>query len=171
MILDPIISALRKRCKTLDGRVAGAAQWAGLTEDESPPLPAAYVVPLREDAGSMDDAVGYYQVVTNTFGVILLVSNFADERGQDASRWIELLKPEVFKAILSWTMKPRDHLRGRVFDLHGRRPRGVPARVLFRDLSRHERHVPRSRTQCPARIRRRGHRCRLHRSIHDEGQA
>lgn len=71
MTLDPIIKALRVRCPTFGTRVAGAAQWAGLTEDESPPLPAAYVVPLREDAGSMDDAVGYYQVVTNTFGVIL----------------------------------------------------------------------------------------------------
>lgn len=108
MILDLIISALRKRCKTLDGRVAGAAQWAGLTEDENPALPAAYVVPLREDAGPNESQVSYYQTITNTFGVILLVPNFADERGQDASRWIELLKPEVFKAILSWTMKPRD---------------------------------------------------------------
>lgn len=108
MTLDPIIKALRVRCPTFGTRIAGAAQWAGLTEDESPPLPAAYVVPLREDAGPIDDAVGYYQTVTNVFGVILLVSNFADERGQDASRWIELLKPEVFKGILSWTMQPRD---------------------------------------------------------------
>lgn len=108
MILDLIISALRKRCKTLDGRVAGAAQWAGLTEDENPALPAAYVVPLREDAGPNESQVSYYQTITNTFGVILLVPNFADERGQDASRWIELLKPEVFKGILSWTMQPRD---------------------------------------------------------------
>ena len=73
MILDPIISALRKRCKTLDGRVAGAAQWAGLTEDENPALPAAYVVPLREDAGPNESQVSYYQTITNTFGVILLV--------------------------------------------------------------------------------------------------
>ncbi len=116
MILDPIISALRKRCKTLNGRVAGAAQWAGLTEDENPALPAAYVVPLREDAGPNESQVSYYQTITNTFGVILLVPNFADERGQDASRWIELLRREVFKALLSTKFGPLDESSEIVFD-------------------------------------------------------
>lgn len=116
MNLDPIISALRARCPTFQGRVAGAAQWAGLTEDENPPLPAVYVVPLREDAGPNESEVSYFQTITNTFGVILLVPNFADERGQDASRWIELLKHEVFRALLSWTMEPRDEHSEIVYD-------------------------------------------------------
>lgn len=116
MNLDQIICALRERCPTFQQRIAGAAQWAGLTEDENPPLPAAYVIPLREDAGQNESEVSYYQTVTNIFGVVLLVPNFADERGQDASRWIELLKREVFKAILSWRMEPSDEYSEIVFD-------------------------------------------------------
>ena len=44
MRLDPIIAALRRRCPSFENRFAGAAEWAGLTEDEAPALPAAYVV-------------------------------------------------------------------------------------------------------------------------------
>lgn len=107
MNLDPIIRALRERCSSLEERVGGAAQWAGLERAENVPLPAAYVVPIREDAGEQQSQSGYYQVVTNRFGVIVLVPNCADERGQDAWRWVESLRPEVFRAILSWHMEPK----------------------------------------------------------------
>lgn len=66
MRLDPIIAALRRRCPSFENRFAGAAEWAGLTEDEAPALPAAYVVPLAEDAGGNESRVGYLQTVTNT---------------------------------------------------------------------------------------------------------
>lgn len=108
MKLDPIISALRERCPSFHQRVGGAAQWAGLERAENAPVPFAYVAPLREDAGAQESNNGYYQVITNTFGVIVVVPNCADERGQDAGRWLEVLRPEIFRAILSWHMKPKD---------------------------------------------------------------
>lgn len=107
MKLDPIISALRERCPSFQMRVGGAAQWAGLERAENAPVPFAYVVPLREDAGEQESQNAYYQIVTNTFGVIVLVPNCADERGQDAGRWIEALRPEIFRALLSWHMEPK----------------------------------------------------------------
>ena len=95
MKLDPIISALRERCPSFHQRVGGAAQWAGLERAENAPVPFAYVAPLREDAGAQESNNGYYQVITNTFGVIVVVPNCAAERGQDAGRWLEVLRPEI----------------------------------------------------------------------------
>lgn len=106
MRLDPIIAALRRRCPSFENRFAGAAEWAGLTEDEAPALPAAYVVPLAEDAGGNESRVGYQQTVTNTFAVIVLVSNVCDERGQKAFDSLEDLRLELFRAILSWQQDP-----------------------------------------------------------------
>ena len=106
MRLDPIIAALRRRCPSFENRFAGAAEWAGLTEDEAPALPAAYVVPLAEDAGGNESQVGYQQTVTNTFAVIVLVSNVCDERGQKAFDSLEDLRLELFRAILSWLLLP-----------------------------------------------------------------
>ena len=116
MKLDPIISALRERCPSFHQRVGGAAQWAGLEHAENAPVPFAYVAPLREDAGAQESNNGYYQVITNTFGVIVVVPNCADERGQDAGRWLEVPRPEIFRAILSWHMKPKDEFSEIVYE-------------------------------------------------------
>lgn len=116
MNLTPIINALRKRCPTFERRFAGAAEWAGLTIEHAPAMPAAYVVPLREDASENESQNGYYQAVTNTFGVIVLVSNAADVRGQGATATLESLKPELFRALLSWHQEPKDEYSEIVYE-------------------------------------------------------
>lgn len=108
MRLDPIIAALRRRCPSFGNRFAGAAEWAGLTEDEAPALPAAYVVPLAEEASGNESRVAYQQTVTNTFAVIVLVSNACDERGQKAFDSLDVYRREIFRGILSWQQKPTD---------------------------------------------------------------
>lgn len=108
MNLTPIINALRQRCPSFQRRFAGAAEWAGLTVEEAPPMPAAYVVPLREDASDNESVNSYYQTITNTFGVIVLVDNAADIRGQGATARLDSLRPELFKALLSWHQEPKD---------------------------------------------------------------
>lgn len=108
MNLTPIIEALRQRCPSFERRFAGAAEWAGLTIEQAPAMPAAYVVPLREDASENQSATSYYQTITNTFGVIVLVSNVADVRGQGATASLHTIRPELFKALLSWQQEPRD---------------------------------------------------------------
>lgn len=108
MNLTPIIEALRQRCPSFERRFAGAAEWAGLTIEQATAMPAAYVVPLREDASENQSANSYYQTVTNTFGVIVLVSNVADVRGQGATASLHTLRPELLKALLSWQQEPRD---------------------------------------------------------------
>ncbi len=116
MNLNRIIDALRIRCPTFQKRFAGAAEWAGLTVEESPPLPAAYVVPLREDTSENQSAVSYYQTVVNTFGVIVLVSNKSDVRGQGAVSTLDTLRSELFKALLSWQQEPKDEYSEIVYE-------------------------------------------------------
>ena len=52
--------------------------------------------------------MAYQQTVTNTFAVIVLVSNACDERGQKAFDSIEGLKLEIFRGLLSWRQEPAD---------------------------------------------------------------
>lgn len=107
MNIEPIITALRGRVPVLEQRVFGAAQWAVLERDEAPQYPAAYVVPLSEDPGDQESAVGYYQTVTNRFGVIVCVDQHEDERGQEAARQIDALRTALFKALLGWQQEPK----------------------------------------------------------------
>lgn len=116
MNLTPIINALRKRCPTFERRFAGAAEWAGLTIEHAPAMPAAYVVPLREDASENESQNGYSQTITNTFGVIVLVSNTADVRGQGATATLDSLKPELFRALLSGHQEPKDEYSEIVYE-------------------------------------------------------
>ncbi len=116
MNVNVIIEALRKRCPTFQKRFAGAAEWAGLTVEEAPPLPAAYVVPLREDAQENESEVSYYQVVDNVFGVIVLVDNVSDVRGQGAMSELEKLKKELFFALLGWQQEPFDEFSAVVYE-------------------------------------------------------
>lgn len=107
MNIEPIITALRGRMPTLEQRVFGAAQWSVLERNEAPQYPAAYVVPLSEDPGEQESAVGYYQTVTNTFGVIVCVDQCVDERGQEAMAQINAIKAELFRSLLGWQQEPR----------------------------------------------------------------
>ena len=116
MNLTSIINALRVRCPSFERRFAGAAEWAGLTIEHAPAMPAGYVVPLREEASENESACGYYQTVTNTFGVIVLVDNCADVRGQGATATLDSLKPELFRALLSWHQEPKDEFSEIVYE-------------------------------------------------------
>ena len=66
------------------------------------------MVPLAEEASGNESRVAYQQTVTNTFAVIVLVSNACDERGQKAFDSIEGLKLEIFRGLLSWRQEPAD---------------------------------------------------------------
>lgn len=116
MNVNVIIEALRKRCPSFQKRFAGAAEWADLTVEEAPPLPAAYVVPLREDAEENESEVSYYQPVNHVFGVIVLVSNVSDVRGQGAMSELEALKKELFFALLGWQQEPFDEFSAVVYE-------------------------------------------------------
>lgn len=102
MNLDLVIAALRQRCPSFAGRVGGAAQFQLLPEKTNLPVPCAYVIPLNDSPEDNRSASGYRQSVTDAFGVIVALSNVADERGQAAVRCVHDIRRELFKALLGW---------------------------------------------------------------------
>lgn len=106
MDVTSTIKALRERCPSFENRIFGVASWGAFSLDAVNPesLPAAYVVPIDENPSEAQrTANSYYQEITAAVGVVIVMNNEADERGQDASATAESLKKEIYKAILSWS--------------------------------------------------------------------
>jgi hypothetical protein len=104
MDVTSTIKALRERCNSFNNRVFGAAQLAEVDLDHINPeaFPTAYVMCIREDPSNLQSTENsYYQEITATVAVVLLLNN-QDERGQSSASAAEALKDEVFKAILGW---------------------------------------------------------------------
>ena len=106
MQLDLIIAQLRALCPSLQGRVAGAAQFKPLAEAAALPVPCAFVIPLddRPEPPKAQNAVG--QEMTDSFGVIVALDNRSDEKGQQASASVHSLRAEIWKALLGWIPGP-----------------------------------------------------------------
>lgn len=102
MKLSPIVAALRARCPTLENRVGAAAQWAAVRESTNPILPAAFVIPLSEQADEQAAQAGFYQEIECAFAVLIVVSICEDESGAQAVEALDDLQREVFRAILGW---------------------------------------------------------------------
>ena len=102
MKLSPIVAALRERCPNFENRVGGAAEWAAVREALNVKMPSAFVVPLAETPDSQMSPNGYQQTVENSFAVILVVSNELSEQGEEAYDSLDVLRKEVFHALLAW---------------------------------------------------------------------
>lgn len=102
MDLVPVITALRVRCPTFATRVAGAAQFKLLPENAALPVPCAFVIPLDDNPQETMALNDVRQALTDSFAVIVVVSNVADERGQDAASQIHALRAELWAALLGW---------------------------------------------------------------------
>jgi hypothetical protein len=98
-----VINQLRTLATVFNGNVAGAAAYARAVEDQVwLTLPAAYVVPLEEEAGPNDSMNGLLQMVTQRFMVVVVFDNTADRRGQSVTDLYEATKQSINGAILNW---------------------------------------------------------------------
>lgn len=103
--------------------VAGAAEYAAL--DAPPPQarqPAAYVLPLGEVAGANGLAAGpVRQRITATLGLVLLVTNLRDPRGQASADMLAPLLAAARGALVGWQPSaehdPMEFRRGRLIDI------------------------------------------------------
>ncbi len=100
IMITQVISQLQK-IKTLR-HVAGAAALAAVNEKSLPPSPTAYVVLLNEAAGNNRLTAGIEQVVTEKIGVILVVKNLRDAKGEAAAKEIETLRAAVLDQLIGW---------------------------------------------------------------------
>lgn len=110
MQLEIVVTALKSRCPSFSNRVAGAAQFKHLPENQTLPVPAAYVVPLDDQpsAGRAQNSVR--QPLTDSFAVIVALSNVADEKGQGAAHTVNSLRAELWAALLGW--RPAERYNG-----------------------------------------------------------
>lgn len=102
MELEPIIEALRARCVLLGGRVGGAAQFKMLPETASMPVPHGFVIPLDDNPGESRSSNAVRQTISDSFAVVIAVSNVADEKGQASARSIHLMRQALWAALLGW---------------------------------------------------------------------
>ncbi|QQR69113.1 MAG: hypothetical protein IPI58_09900 [Alphaproteobacteria bacterium] len=99
--LAMIIQALRLKATSFAGRVAGAAEFQAAMDTEALQLPAAWVVPMADEAEMLAQNVTAIRL-TERFAVMVGVSNAADERGQTARVGLTALRTDVWRAILGW---------------------------------------------------------------------
>ena len=103
MDITAIITALKARTvATFGERVAGAAEFKRLPEAANLVMPAAYVIPLDDDAGEQQSENGYSQIVRDGFGVIVVMSNTPDERGQGSIVSVSAIRAVLWAALLAW---------------------------------------------------------------------
>lgn len=103
MNLDIIIAQLRQRAPIFtNGTVAGAARFEILPEAANLKMPAAYVLPLADQASDQQSANGYQQLVRERFAVVVALDNRADERGQGAASNLDAMRAALFKALLGF---------------------------------------------------------------------
>ena len=114
MKISPIITALRQRCPMFDGRVAGASEFKPLPEGAKLALPAAYVIPLDDNAEEQRSQSDYWQSITDGFAVIVAINNGQDERGQAANDLVEVSREVLWKALLGWV--PEEKYEGIVYE-------------------------------------------------------
>ena len=84
MKITPIIEALRTRATIFSGRVAGACEFAPLSENSTNAVPTAYVIPLDGNPGANKAQHGCWQGTTESFVVVVIVSTTPYTRGSRA---------------------------------------------------------------------------------------
>lgn len=108
MDLNEIIAALKARCAAVFGEnVSGAAEYKRLLENANLTVPAAYVIPMDENAGEQQSQNSYRQIITDTIAVVVVVSNAVDERGQGSITSIPAIRAALCAALCGW--EPADH--------------------------------------------------------------
>jgi hypothetical protein len=117
MIMAVFISQLRANAPIFGGRVAGAAEfYAGLKNyNTSMPLPAAYVLPLGQEAEPNQVWNGLIQVLHKGIGIAVELDAQTDRRGQAPTMNFEDIEAQIFASCLNLTIGDCRMVRGASF--------------------------------------------------------
>ncbi len=116
MDLAAVVVQLKQYAPVFSCRVAGAADFAtGLESTVWPDLPAAYVIPLEDEADGNDEQTGLQQLVTQRIGVVVEFDNTADRRGQGVTLNYATMRAALFAALLNWNADPMRGRRGMAY--------------------------------------------------------
>ena len=81
---------------------AGAAELAQIVDKAWLKRPAAYVLPVEDDAEPNISQNGLDQYVTETISIVLDLPNIADQRGQASSALVADARKDLFRCLLNW---------------------------------------------------------------------
>lgn len=109
MHLEPIIQALRQRCPVFASRVGGAAEYVAAQASTSMAMPHAFVIPLDDRPSESITENTNRQPLIDSFGVVVVVSNGVDERGQGAVASVESIRRDLWRALLGWSPSAEYH--------------------------------------------------------------
>jgi hypothetical protein len=117
MIMAAFISQLRANAPIFNGRVAGAAEfYAGLKNyNTSMPLPAAYVLPLGQEAEPNQVWNGLIQMLHKGVGVAVELDAQTDRRGQAPTMNFEDIEEQIFASVLNLKIGDCRMVRGASF--------------------------------------------------------
>ena len=103
MIVETFIAQLRANAPLFAGRIAGAAEfYAGLKNyNTSLVLPAAYVLPLGQEADSNVAMNGLIQIVHKSIGVAVELDAQTDRRGQAPVMQFDVIEAQIFASVLN----------------------------------------------------------------------
>lgn len=116
-IMGSFIAQLRANAPIFGGRVAGAAEfYAGLKNyNTSMALPAAYVLPLGQEAEANQVWNGLIQIVHKTVGVAVELDAQTDRRGQAPTMNFEAIEAQIFASVLNLEVGDCRMVRGTSF--------------------------------------------------------
>jgi hypothetical protein len=114
MELEPIIEALRTRVPYFSNRIAGAAQFKQLQENAQLQVPFAFVIPADDTPGEQLSSNALRQNITDSFAVIVVLSNTADEKGQGSAKSVHQVRSLLWSALLGWS--PTEDYDGIIYE-------------------------------------------------------
>lgn len=117
MILAAFISQLRANAPIFGGRVAGSADYQAGLRNYNPEmeLPAAYVLPLGQDADANQVWNGLIQVLHKGIGVAVELDAQRDRRGQDPTMMFDEIEAQIFASVLNLQIGECRMTRGAYF--------------------------------------------------------
>ncbi len=125
-----VITQLRTYAPIFGGRVGGASQYEAIEMSTNTAMPAAFVIPLSDDATPNGNEVGLYQVVSESIGIVVMMDNRADQRGQAVSTIAYSdVRAAIWAALLNWAPSEDQVPRGMEY---------VGAHLLVQDRARTE---------------------------------
>ena len=116
-IIGTFIAQLRANAPVFAGRVAGAAEfYKGLRDyNTSMPLPAAYVLPLAQEAGPNLIWNGLIQIIQKGVGVAVELDAQQDRRGQRPMMDFDMIEAQLFASVLNLRLPGCNMARGTYF--------------------------------------------------------
>ena len=118
MNLEVAVAQVKSYVPALGGRVSGAADFAsGLESVVALPLPAAFIMPIEDDAADNENWPGVQQIVTERIAVVV---EFDNTTGSDADArtgfagvdQVYPMRANLFSALLSWLPPNLNAARG-----------------------------------------------------------